>query len=114
MSKNSNSTSMSNHQNSKTIRYVIHRNNRRECFCQDECVLHTVSDMNNLKYGKKLLSCRNYRNHMENVYNFFKWLDDEIVHERDFKIERKNKKNLKLKKDISYTSGWLKMSIVVF
>ncbi|KAL5075049.1 hypothetical protein RYX36_014033, partial [Vicia faba] len=45
--------------------------------------------------------------------NFFKWLGDELVDERDLKLERQKKKINKLKNEIIYIRGWLKMSIVV-
>lgn len=35
--------------------------------------------------------------------NFFKWLEDEIVDERDLKIERQKKKIYKLKNEVLYT-----------
>lgn len=49
-----------------------------------------------MNFGKKFLDYRNYINDMDKGCNFFKWLDDETVDERDLKIERQKKKNLKL------------------
>lgn len=45
--------------------------------------------------------------------NYFKWLDDDIVDERDLKIQRQKKKLYKLNNEISHTRGLLKVSIVV-
>lgn len=45
--------------------------------------------------------------------NYFKWLDDDIVDERDLKIQRQKKKLHKLKNEISQTRGLLKVSIMV-
>lgn len=51
--------------------------------------------MNNLNSGKKNWDCRNY---MKKYCDFFKWFGDEIVDERDLKIERQKK--IKLKNEI--------------
>lgn len=64
MSKSVGNASMSNN---KSYGSIIRINMMRECFCKDEHVLCTVSDMNNIHNGKK------------------------------FWIERQKKKNLKLK-----------------
>lgn len=48
--------------------------------------------MKSVNVGKKLWDCRNYRNQMEEGYDFFKWLCNEIVDGRDLKIERQKKK----------------------
>lgn len=45
--------------------------------------------------------------------NYFKWLDDDIIDERDQKIQRQKKRVYKLKNEISQTRGLLKVSIVV-
>lgn len=45
--------------------------------------------------------------------NYFKWLDDDIVDERDLKIQMKKKKLHKLKNEISQTRGLLKVCIMV-
>ncbi|KAL5078860.1 hypothetical protein RYX36_007281 [Vicia faba] len=92
---------------------MLRKNKRMKCFCQYESVLCTFSDMNNVDYGRKFRGCRNCRNYMDKGCNFFKWLGDEIIDERDFKIERKMKKISKLKNKLLHTRGWLKMSTVV-
>lgn len=84
-----------------------------EYFCQDDSVLRTVSDVNSVNYGRKNFDCRNYRNHMDNGCNFFKWLGDEFVDERDLKLEIQKKKINKLKNEVIHTRGWLKMFIGV-
>ena len=45
---------------------------------------------------------------MNKGYNFFNWLDGEIVDERDLKIQRQKKKIHKLKNEVLHTRGWLK------
>lgn len=50
---------------------------------------------------------------MDKGSDFFKWLGDEFVDEKDLKFERQKKKNNKLKNEVIHTRGWLKMSIVV-
>lgn len=50
---------------------------------------------------------------MNKICNFFKWLDDEIVDERDLKIQRQMKFFYKLKNRVIRTTRWLKISIVV-
>ena len=48
--------------------------------------------LSNVNYEKKVWDCRNYRNHMDKGCNFFKWLGDEFVDERDLKLEIQKKK----------------------
>lgn len=84
---------------------VLCREQKMECFCQDESVFRTVSDMNNVNYGRKKLGCKGC--------NFFKFLGDEIVDERGLKIERQKTNISKFKNKVLHTGGWLKMSIVV-
>lgn len=96
-----------------TTESVIRRNKMREYFYKEESVIHIVGDMNNVNFRKSIWSCRNYRNHMRKRCNYFKWLDDDVVDERDLKIERQKKKLYKLKNKISQTIGLLKVSIVV-
>lgn len=67
--------------------------------------------MNSVNLRKKIQGCRNYRNHMYKGCNYFKWLDDDIINERDLKIQRKKKKVYKLKNEISQTRGLLKVSL---
>lgn len=105
MSKNANKTSMSTNHSSYASGYVIRRNARIECFCQDESVMHTISDINNVNYGRKFWGCRNYRNYLEKGYNFFKWLVDETVDERDLKLQRNKKKIARLKNEVLQTKG---------
>ncbi|KAI5404753.1 hypothetical protein KIW84_051783 [Lathyrus oleraceus] len=92
---------------------VFRRNKIIECFCQDDSVLHTVTDVNSVNYGRIFLDCINYRNHIDKGCNFFKWLGDEFVDEGDLKLERQKKKINKLKNEVIHTKGWLKMSVVV-
>lgn len=96
-----------------TIGLVIRRNKKKECYCEEESVIHTVGDMNNVNFGGKFWGCRNYRYHMHKRCNYFKWLDDDIVDLRDLKIQRKKKKLYKLKSKTSQTRRLLKVSIVV-
>lgn len=51
-----------------------------------------MGDMNSVNFGKKFWSCRNYINHVNKGCNIFKWLEDDIVDERDLKIQRQKKK----------------------
>lgn len=92
---------------------VLRRNKIIECFCQDDSVFRTVTNVNSVNYGRKFLDCRNYRNHIDKGCNFLKWLGDEFVDEGDLKLERQKKKINKLKNEVIHTKGWLKMSIVV-
>lgn len=93
MSKLSSSGSMSNNYIGITGS-ILRRNKRMECYCQYECVLWTVSDMNSVNFGKTFWDYRNYINHMNKGYNFFNWLDNKIVDERDLKIQRQKEENL--------------------
>ncbi|KAL5053567.1 hypothetical protein RYX36_034249 [Vicia faba] len=83
------------------------------CWCQEECVMHIVTDLNSVNVGKKFLGCRNYKNQLEKGRNFFKWVGDKVVDGRNFKIERKRKKILKLKNDVLSIRGLLKNSIML-
>ncbi|KAL5056144.1 hypothetical protein RYX36_036826, partial [Vicia faba] len=67
-----------------------------QCFCQDESVIRIVNDVKNVNYGRKFWGCRYYRNHMKKGCNFYKWLCDEFVDERDLKLERQKKNINKL------------------
>ena len=80
--------------------------------CQEECVMHTVTDLNSVNVGKKFWGCRNYRSLLEKGCNFFKWVGDEVVDGRDLKIERQRKKIFKLKNEVLSTRGMLKNAIV--
>ncbi|CAL5186782.1 unnamed protein product [Lathyrus oleraceus] len=113
MSKIVSSASMSNNQSFETTGSVLRRNRRVKCFCQDESVICTVSDMDSVSYRRKFWGCRNYKNYMDKGCNFFKWLGDEIVDEMDLKIDTQKKKISKLKNATLCTRGWLKMSTVV-
>lgn len=110
MSKNASSASIIGFGTSGS---VLRRNMKIKCFCQDDSVLRTITDVNSVNYGRKFWGYRNYRNHMGKGCNFFKWLGDELVDERDLKLERQEKKVNKLKNEVIHTKGWLKMSIVV-
>lgn len=68
--------------------------------------------MNNLNFEKEIWDCKNYRNHMDKGYNFFKWLE-EIINDKDLKIKRQKKKKFNLKNEMVYIIGWLKMSTVL-
>lgn len=78
MSKNSSRTLMSNNQSFGAVRSVLCRNKRRECFYQEKCVLRTINAKNTINFRKKFWDFRNYKNHMENGCNLFRWLGDEI------------------------------------
>ncbi|KAL5099501.1 hypothetical protein RYX36_003828 [Vicia faba] len=100
MSKIASNASMSNNQSYGTSGSVIRRNKKMECFCLDESAIRTVNDVNSVNYGRKLWGCRNYRNYMDKGCDFFKWLGDELVDERDLKLERQKKKINKLKNEV--------------
>lgn len=68
--------------------------------------------MNNVNVEIFFLNCRNYINQMEKSCNFFKWLCDEIVNERDLKLKSQNKKNFKLKDEVVHIRALLKISMV--
>lgn len=72
-----------------------------------------MGDMNSVNFGKKFWGCRNFRNHVNKGCNFFKWFEDDIIDERDLKIQRQKKKIQKLKKEINNTRGWLKVTVIV-
>ncbi|CAK8538417.1 unnamed protein product [Lathyrus sativus] len=103
MSKSASNASTSNNHSYGTSGSLIRKNKRIECFCQDESVLRTMNDVNNANKGRKFWGCRNYRNHIEKGCNFFKWLDDEFLDERDLKLERQKKKINILKNEVMYT-----------
>lgn len=96
-----------------TSEFVLRRNKIMKCFCQDDSVLRTVSDVNSVNYGRNFWGCRNYKNHMGKGCKLFKWLRDEFVDERDLKLERQKNKINKFKNEVIHTKGWLKMTIVV-
>jgi len=63
--------------------------------------------------GKKLWGCRNYRNSSDRGCSYFKLVDeDDVMDERDLKIEKLKKKKNKLKSDLSRTRQWLIMAFV--
>lgn len=84
----------------------------RDRWCQEECIIRTVLDLNNVNVGKKFWGCRYYRNQMEKICNFFKWVEDEVVDGRDLKIERQRKKIFKLKNEVLSTRGMLKIAML--
>jgi hypothetical protein len=73
------------------VGYILRRLAKRQCLCEEGTVLRTLTDISSLNFEKK--RCRNYRNSNEKGCNFFKWFDDDIVDERDLKIERQKKKS---------------------
>ncbi|CAJ2636194.1 unnamed protein product [Trifolium pratense] len=109
--RRSNNTAEEHVHSFESVGAVLRRQAKRECLCE-ELVLHTVTDITSLNFGKKFWGCRNYRNCNDKGCSFFKWFDDDIVDERDLKIERQKKKKLKLKNDLASTRKWLKMSMV--
>jgi hypothetical protein len=74
-----------------SVGYILRRPAKRQCLCEEGTVLRTLTDISSLNFEKK--RCRNYRNSNEKGCNFFKWFDDDIVDERDLKIERQKKKS---------------------
>ncbi|KAL5055305.1 hypothetical protein RYX36_035987, partial [Vicia faba] len=83
-----------------------------DCWCQEECVMRTVTNLNIVNVGKKFWGCRNCINQLEKGCNFFKWVGDEVVDERDLKIERQRKKIFKLKNEVLSIRGMLKNTIM--
>ncbi|CAK8537197.1 unnamed protein product [Lathyrus sativus] len=69
--------------------------------------------MSSVNFGGKFWGCGNFRNHVNMGCNFFKWFDDDIIDERELKIQRQKKKIYKLKNEIINTRGWLKFSIII-
>jgi len=68
----------------------------------------------NQNYGKQFWGYRNYRRKLDPGCNHFRWLDDDIVDERDMLIEKLKKKNMKMKLALvlAGTTKQLKMSMV--
>lgn len=81
-----------------------------ECRCGDYGVIRTVTDITNPNCGKKFRGCRNYRNSTDKGCGFFKLVEDD--NERELKIEKQKRKNMKLKIELTNTRKWLKMSLV--
>lgn len=61
MSKNESNVSITGF---GTSGFVLRRNKIIECFCHDNSVFCTITDVNNVNYGRKFWGCRNYINHM--------------------------------------------------
>lgn len=80
--------------------------------CGVECVVRTVSDSTNPNRGRHFYGCRNYKNTLDKGCNFFRLVDDEVVDERDFKIEKLRRNNIGLRVELSNTKRWLKISVV--
>ena len=91
---------------------MLRRRSDKECGCKDIEVLKTVTDVMNPNYGKQFWGCRNYRSKLDPGCNHFRWLDDDIVDERNMLIEKLKKKNLKMKLALAGTTKQLKMSNV--
>lgn len=62
---NSSTYLKSNNQICGSFVYVVVRNKRRECWCQEECVIRMVTDLNIVNVGKKFWGCRSYKNKMK-------------------------------------------------
>jgi hypothetical protein len=60
--------------------------------------------------GKKLWGCKNYTNPFDKCCSFFKLLEDDVIDERDMKIEKQKKKKLKI--ELTNTKKWLRMFLV--
>ncbi|WJX20147.1 hypothetical protein P8452_09737 [Trifolium repens] len=95
----SSTTGKSSIGNSGSASSVIRRR-PRHCLCGEEVRLKTVGDILSVNYGKKFWGCRNWRRDNNAGCDFFKWLDDDVVDERDLKIARQKKKNGKLKNEV--------------
>ena len=83
------------------------------CRCGVECVVHTVSDPMNPNCGRKFFGCRNYKNNFDKGCSFFRFVDDEVVDGRDFKMEKLRRKNVMLRVELSKTKKLLKGSVVL-
>ncbi|KEH27942.1 GRF zinc finger protein [Medicago truncatula] len=98
----------------------LRRRAARNCRCGENVVVRTVTDSLNPNCGKKFWGCRNYRNSIDKGCSYFKLVDeDDVMDERDLKIEKqrlkiekqKKKKN-KFKSDLSRTREWLIMALI--
>jgi hypothetical protein len=98
----------------------LRRRSTPNCKCGETVVIRTVTDALNPNCGKKFWGCRNYRNSSDKGCSYFKLVDeDDVMDERDLKIEKqkmkiekqKKKKN-KLKIDLSRTRKWLIMALI--
>jgi len=105
---------------SDSVGSSLRRRSVPSCRCGENVVIRTVNDALNPNCGKKLWRCRNYRNSSDKGCSYFKLVDeDDVMNERDLKIEKqklkiekqKKKKN-KLKSDLSRTRQWLIMALI--
>lgn len=91
----------------------LRRRTIRECNCGEETVIRTVTEITNRHCGKKFWGCRNYKNSFDKGCGFFKLVEEDVNDDdRDLKIEKLQKKNLKLKNSLENTSKWLKISCI--
>lgn len=97
--------SMSNNQSFGIVGSELKIHKRMKCFCQEKCILCTVTDMNNLNFEETFWGCRCYINQMDKSCNFFKRLDI-IDDERNLNIERQKNFFFKLKNKVVYTTGF--------
>lgn len=67
--------------------------------------------MSNPNCGEKFWGCKNYKHSFDKGCSFFKLLDDDVIDERDIKIEKQKKKNKKLKIELENTKKLLRMSL---
>ena len=91
----------------------LRRRSTPNCRCGETVVTRTVTDALNPNCGKELWGCRNYRNSSDKGCSYFKLVDeDDVMYERDLKIEKQKKKKNKLKSDLSRTRKWLIMTLI--
>jgi hypothetical protein len=89
----------------------LRRRSNRECWCGEQAVIRTVADISNPNCGKKFWGCKNYKNSFDKGCRFFKLLDEDVIDERDVKIEKQKKKIKKLKMELENTRKLLRMSM---
>ncbi|AES87496.1 putative transcription factor GRF family [Medicago truncatula] len=89
----------------------LRRRSNRECWCGEQAVIRTVADMSNPNCGKNFWGCKNYKNSFDKGCRFFKLLDEDVIDERDVKIEKQKKKIKKLKIELENTRKLLRMSM---
>lgn len=83
-----------------------------DCRCETESVIRTINDPRNPNFGRNFWGCRNYKNSMDKGCGFFKLIEEDVVDERDLKIEKQRKKTMQLKKELAKTQNLLKISII--
>jgi len=81
---------------SSSVGSSLRRRSIPNCRCGENVVIRTVTDALNPNCGKKLWGCRNYTNSSDKGCSYFKLVDeDDVMDERDLKIE---KQKLKIEK----------------